>query len=525
MHESPRRSRAIGRVGPIAFGRRFGHPLRTGLPVLGVMLLLASCSGEANRPDVSLPPTTSPTTTESGDGPVTVPNDPDIPIDVPVGADLEALVEAAQPGATFVLAHGVHRGHRIEPKDGMTFVGEQGTVLSGALVLEGFASDEDRWRYEGIEPTVRDHGECIAGYEGCASSQDLFMDDVMLWQVTDLTALEPGTWFWDGSTIWVADDPNGRRVELSTESYAFVGSADDITIRSISVQKYATPAQEGAVQSQEPGEGARGRGWLIEDVEVTGVHGAGVRGGDDTTIRDCHIHNNGQLGVTGAGGTGLVIEGSEIASNNIAGFRWEWEAGGVKVTNSFDVTFRDNHVHDNYGPGLWADLDTVDTRYEANLVVGNGGPGIFHEISGAATIRDNEVVGNGFDKTNWLWGAGILVAASSDTEVVGNVVRENANGIAGVQQERGDGPFGARLLANLHVHGNTIEVGSGAVGIVEDTGEDAVFTERDNRFESNTYVGVRGRVYRWEGRALSREAWIARGQDVDGVWIEESDAS
>lgn len=487
--------------------------------------VLASCDGGVARPDISLPPTTVPGPVETPGTTGPVPDDPSEPRTVLPGTDLAALVDEAPPGTTFLLAAGVHRGHRIEPKDGMTFVGDPGAILSGALLLDGFVPDGDVWRLDGIEPTARNHGQCIDGYEGCALTHDLFMDDVMLWQVTDASALEPGSWFWDGSTIRVADDPSGRRVELSSVSYAFVGSADDVTIRSVSVQKYATPAQEGAIQSQEPGEGDRGRGWLIEDVEVTGVHGAGIRAGDDTIIRGSRIHHNGQLGVTGAGGTGLIIEGCEIASNNVAGFRWEWEAGGVKVTNSFDVTFRDNHVHGNLGPGLWADLDTVDTRYEGNLVVGNGGPGIFHEISGAATIRGNEVIDNGFDKTNWLWGAGILVAASSDTEVVANVVRGNANGIAGVQQDRGAGPFGARVLRDLHVHGNTVELGSGSVGIVEDTGDDAVFTERANRFEGNTYVGVRGRAYRWLGRALTREAWIDQGQDVDGVWVDDADPS
>ena len=142
-------------------------------------------------------------------------------------------------------------------------------------------------------------------------------------------------------------------------------------------------------------------------------------------IRNCNVHHNGQLGITAAGSIDLLIETSEIAYNNLAGFKWEWEAGGVKVTNTLNAVFRGNNVHHNTGPGLWADIDAIDTVFEENRVLHNTGPGIFHEISRGAVIRDNTVEGNGFDHSRWLWGAGILVAGSSDVEVYNNVVTGN----------------------------------------------------------------------------------------------------
>lgn len=480
----------------------------------------AGCSGGQSpvRP-VDLPPTTIPV--EEPPTAEVLLSDDGGPIVVPPGGDLAAAVDTAPPGTHFILRPGIHRGHEVVPKDGMTFSGEAGAVMTGAIVLEGFEAAGTTWQLAGMEPTARDHGRCIDGYEACARTHDLFIDDVMLWQVGDASDLVPGTWLWDGDVIQIADDPDGRTIELSVLPYAFVGSADDVTIENLAVVKYATPAQEGAIAAQEPGEGERGLRWRIDGVEITGAHGAGIRAGDDTLIIDSHIHGNGQLGVTGAGGTGLVIESSEISGNNIAGFAWEWEAGGVKVTNSFDVTFRENVVRGNLGPGLWCDLDTVRVEYVGNLVTGNGGPGIFHEICGVALIHDNVVEDNGFDKTDWMWGAGILVAASNDTEVTRNVIRGNVNAISGIQQDRGEGTFGLRLLENLWVHDNTITLGSGSVGIVEDVGDHDVFTERDNRFEGNTYVGEDGRAYRWGNRALSRSAWIGHGQDIDGVWLDE----
>jgi len=483
-----------------------------------LLIVLAGCSTTVPSGTVTLPPATTPLETSIPAEPAELLRDADGRLVVQPAMDLAVLVADAVEGETFVLQPGVHRGQMVEPKNGMSFIGMPGAVMSGAQILSGFSVNGDVWSLEDVAPQGRNHGDCIDGYTACSLSQDLFMDGVMLWQVTQLNDLETGSWYWDGDVVYVADDPTNRRIELSVTPYAFIGSADDIEIRGIEVEKYATPAQEGAIQSQAPADGELGSSWAIADVEVSGIHGAGIRAGDQTIIRNAYVHHNGQLGVTGAGITDLLIVDSEIAHNNIAGFQWQWEAGGVKVTDSTDVVFRGNSVHDNNGPGLWADLDTVNTLYEDNVVADNGGPGIFHEISGRAVVRRNILEGNGFTQTTWLWGAGILVAASADVEVYENTLSSNANGITGIQQDRGEGPYGPRLLVRLFVHHNTMNLGDGSVGIVEDVGDNAVFNEFDNRFESNTYVDASGRRYVWNNRDMNRSAWIAEGQDVEGTW-------
>jgi len=51
------------------------------------------------------------------------------------GEDIQARVNAAPVGTTFLLKAGVHRMQAIVPRDGDTFMGEAGTVLSGARLL------------------------------------------------------------------------------------------------------------------------------------------------------------------------------------------------------------------------------------------------------------------------------------------------------------------------------------------------------------------------------------------------------
>ena len=46
-----------------------------------------------------------------------------------------------------------------------------------------------------------------------------------------------------------------------------------------------------------------------------------------------------------------------------------------------DLTFKSNYVHDNGGPGLWADTNNINTTFDGNTISNNWGPGIYDEIS------------------------------------------------------------------------------------------------------------------------------------------------
>jgi parallel beta-helix repeat protein len=219
----------------------------------------------------------------------------------------------------------------------------------------------------------------------------------------------------------------------------------------------------------------------------------------------------------------VLIQSNEIAFNNYKRTAWGWEKGGTKFVRTHNLVVRGNYVHDNWGPGLWDDIDNINTLIEGNRVTNNAAQGIFHEISYAAVIRNNIVVGNGFahpGSRSWLWGAGILVAAPRDVEIYGNTVSENGNGIAAIQQSRGTGPYGDHLVLNLYVHDNAIAMTSmGATGIVQDISNDSVFTSRNNRFANNTYtLGSRKTTFQWLNAARTVPQWKGYGQDVTGIF-------
>ena len=169
-------------------------------------------------------------------------------------------------------------------------------------------------------------------------------------------------------------------------------------------------------------------------------------------------------------------------------------------------------------------INNYRVLYEGNYVANNI-IGIFHEISYDAVIRNNTIEKNGLtlpaNQREFWWTAGILVSASPNVEIYGNILRNNVNGIGGIQTNRGVGSRGPCELRNLYVHNNTIEQSSGmAAGIITSPGYDAVFTTWQNRFADNQYIfpNPDQNAYGWAGAVINRTAWKSYGQEVKGSW-------
>jgi hypothetical protein len=357
--------------------------------------------------------------------PAPVPSPNPGPVDgirIEVGVDPRVVVRAHPAGSTFVFASGVHRlSGPIVPRDGDVFVGEVGAVLSGAHLLTSFGREGGLWVVSGQTQQGFRHGSCTADAPRCSYPEDLFMDDVPLRHVGSLSEVVAGAWFfdYDNDRIYFADDPTGRVVETSVATAAISGDADDVTVRDLIVEKFANPSRPGgAINTRVMGNGmsTHGERWVIEDNTVRLNHSMGINAGHGARIRNNRVLWNGQLGLGGGGGHGTLIEGNEIAYNNWAGFDWGWEAGGAKWVGSDGLIVRNNHSHHNNGPGLWTDIDNINTLYEHNLVEHNTAVGIFHEVSYEATIRHNTVlhngIGPGYEQYVYVYGSGILVSSS-----------------------------------------------------------------------------------------------------------------
>ncbi len=70
--------------------------------------------------------------------------------------------------------------------------------------------------------------------------------------------------------------------------------------------------------------------------------------------------------------------------------------GGFKLWQTDGVTIKDNYIHNNWGPGVWADTDNANTTFAGNTITANDGPAIIEEISYNFAITDNYMADNGW---------------------------------------------------------------------------------------------------------------------------------
>ncbi|WP_132211972.1 right-handed parallel beta-helix repeat-containing protein [Kribbella steppae] len=443
--------------------------------------------------------------------------------------DLQSTIDAHAAGTTYCLSPGTYRLEQpLEPKEGDALIGRQGAVVSGSKVLTDWQRFGRVWSTKGFLPAVPGtHGECLESAPTCAYAEDVFVGKQRLTRVDSPSAVAGGTFHADyaTNTITIGDDPGGHLVEQAVSEGLISATVDDVTVANLVLEQAANEAQVAAVESRQVTPQRSGSGWRIVNNEVRLNHGVGLGLADGAVVDANFVHHQGQLGF-GAWGTGSVVSNNEISFNGVAGYSAGWEAGGSKSWETTRHTVTHNFVHDNRGPGLWTDGGNIHTEYTANKITGNWGAGIQHEISYDAVIRHNEISGNGLRHSGWAWEAGIQIQSSGGTgliEVAGNIVSDNANGIAlidsGNRTEEVPAPHGPHVVRNVWVHDNRITMSTGqTTGAVQDIGDTAVYTESNNRFEANTYYlpSVTEPHFSWNDTDLTWGQWRALGNDEHG---------
>ena len=230
--------------------------------------------------------------------------------------------------------------------------------------------------------------------------------------------------------------------------YAFVAKAPNVTISHLTIRGFVPPAHEGVVNHDS------GNGWVIEHNTIEDNRGAGLMAGAHQRVRGNCVRNNGQYGMNAYqrdnGIVDLLIEGNEIVGNNTDNWESKVEGcgctGGIKLWSVNGADIRGNWIHDNRGPGLWADTNNNDFLIEGNLIEGNDSAAVFYETSYNAVIRNNTlrrnnwVVGRGFaDRGDSFPAAAVYLSESGGEprvpartdkiDVYGNVFEDNWSGI------------------------------------------------------------------------------------------------
>jgi parallel beta-helix repeat protein len=462
----------------------------------------------------------------SGDAPPPCLDDDPANTVVCPGESIQAAVDANTTDTEFTIKAGVHRLQTVVPKGGNVFNGEDGAVLSGAIVLTQFQKDGALWFVDGqTQGGTEGEGACYTGtgneaglfknWPRCRYLEDLYFDDVPLRHVASLSEVSSGTWFFDyvADRIYFADDPSGHKVETSVAPGAFHGvtvGGDHVTIRGLIIEKYAS---EGAIHF------TNHEGWLIENNEIRLNHGGAVVTATEpsTIIRGNHLHNNGS-GVEMFEPRAATVENNEIAYNaNTDG--WPGYTAvyrmGMHVIGSTDLIVRLNHVHDNGGHGIRLTGGNANYAVTQNTVERNQYHGVMLHTSCGGEASANEVHNNGL--------GGITLDRTEGAELFSNKLSGNGSGFFGANHSWAT-PYQIVLyetagtpctpIANVSIHDNTFVIGNavGAVDVAVTTG----FVFATNTYDLKAASATPFRI----ADALKTELeWQAAGYDPDGVFL------
>jgi hypothetical protein len=461
------------------------------------------------------------------------------------GNSIQDAVNAHPAGTTFTLQAGVYREQSVTSlQNGDSFIGEAGATMDGAKILTGWTQASINgvvyWTTAGGTPLPTPTCNpgttlagapvpcCLTNYPGCTYVQDLYVNDIEYQHITSLAGVVAGaSWYYDfdgtdggiQNNIYLAagDNPNSDTVELGDTTDAFAGTASNITIKNLIIEKYAAPLPLGAVEVEGPD-------WLIQDNEVRLNHGIGIsakNGGDDAQVLANNVHNNGEFGGGGPAGGGRW-DSNIIAYNNTDGVLPGGPAGGggSKFVGS-NITLSNNIVHDNDGPGLWSDGATSNT-YDHNISYNNNGGGIRYEVGQYGVITNNTAYGNTAD-------AQIVFTGSDHGRINGNVVIDNGAGAIVVVNTVGSRAGTVYQVTDTEVTGNTVWASSNVTDVIAGLVDRAqppqptIFSDPTNFFDFNTYnfSGSLRSSWGWGETAnplqpISWAAWQANGQDPHG---------
>lgn len=182
---------------------------------------------------------------------------------IPVGSDIQGILNSKPGGTTFCFAKGVHRLKApLTPKANQTLAAQPGAVLDGSLVLRGWSGAPGRWVHSGGLPAAYTmNGNCEdQAASDCTKAEQVFRNGTKLTRVNSVSALRPKTFFtyYAANKIYVYDDPRTVTMELSKTRRAIQATAGGVTLLNLTIRKFAS---ESGRRASRRVEGPPSRRW------------------------------------------------------------------------------------------------------------------------------------------------------------------------------------------------------------------------------------------------------------------------
>jgi parallel beta-helix repeat protein len=410
---------------------------------------------------------------------------------------ISAALTKAMPGDTVWVQSGTYRETIRFPRSGeapdrpirISAAPGADVVIKGSDVVTGWvAAESGIWKHTGWRVNsqqVLADGQPLqqVGVTSPFNTQSWFGHVILPPVGRGLSDMTPGSFFYDApaATLYVRlagdADPNAHVMEASVRDVIIASRVSFIELRALRFSHSNTsaiPSMRGIVNIE-------GRSWVVANCSFTYGDFAGLNvAGEGHRIKDSTASHNGNTGISINGSDAahgwapyegrppqdIVLEGNETSDNNYRRFFANYQAGGVKASNSCNGVRISRHVaRGNAGTAVWFDLGCRNVVVDDSTLQDNA-RGVEYEISDRAVIARNVITGSAEH--------GIFVSASSDASVVENTLDGNGFGIVLHGEPRAEHPE----LARNEVRGNVIRrsgkadlvvyVGLGASGNTSD---------------------------------------------------------
>jgi hypothetical protein len=244
----------------------------------------------------------------------------------------------------------------------------------------------------------------------------------------------------------------------AVDSDVSLGNQPGVTVEYLTIEKYQPPVDQAAINQD------GNTGWTIAHDTITlNVPGGGAFAASNSVLKDNCMILNGQYGFQSSatqsdnplttGPYNVTVENNEISYNdtcdlsglmNNAAVGWknynpvpaeyrnsecgkvsgDGNEGGFKLWETDGVTIKDNYIHNNWGPGGWADTDNANTTWTGNTITDNEDAAIIEEISYNFSITGNYMADN-----DWVDGlnnpdfpqAAVYISGSGSDSTFGGV--------------------------------------------------------------------------------------------------------
>lgn len=378
------------------------------------------------------------------------------------GQSIQAAVNAAPGGTTFILKAGTHTRQTVVPKAGDVFVGETGTVLDG--------QNATKWAFRGYSGAAWVNNVTIRGLK-ITNYAPPFQDG----------AISGGNAPGNATVGWVVD---GNEVSYSSYFGIRVGDRMRVTKNHVHHNLVSNISGAGNHVLVENNEIAWGNYKRTGDLNFESG-GTKFTLTDSLVLRGNYVHDNQGVGLwTDEANIHSLIENNRIDHN---------ACEGILREKGYSAVIRNNAITNNG----WSDPRGNAWLWNAGIVI--------------AASPDVEIYGNTVSG-NFNGITGIQQSRGSGPHgayVVQNLYVHD-NTITQTTAQAGYSPVRADVAA----------------GLVEDDGGSGIFTTRNNRFVHNTYYlhRIAANVspgFEFQGWRTDPQ-WKSLGMDTNGTFYRNA---